>query len=153
MPYQITMPDVAPNLDTWRYWVKLKDDYTCQGCFTKSYNNGIVKAHHILTRRTRPDLELVISNGKVVCARCHGIAHNRIEEDRRKILLDYPTEYLSTSETAKVFNLSVSDIGNCRKRYGLTGRKIVGRWYYHKDDLARVIDIFNNRPDSGYTII
>ena len=151
MPYQAIIPDTAPNLETWKHYVKLKDNYTCQICgryyAPVNCRKSPVEAHHILRIKDRPDLMLEVSNGRTVCIRCHNGAHIMIDDSTRKELLEFPNEYLTAKESAKLLNISINDVYNCQKRYGLVGMKIERRWYFHKDDLNRVIDPFNERPE------
>lgn len=51
----------------WRLAVYKKDNYTCNKCGT----NRMPRAHHLENWSRNTDLRFVISNGAVLCERCH----------------------------------------------------------------------------------
>lgn len=68
----MAIPAVAKNLNEWRYYVRLRDNDTCQQCY------GVERAfskecHHI---SDDPALRLVVTNGKTLCSRCHRHLHH-----------------------------------------------------------------------------
>ncbi|MBQ4166905.1 MAG: HNH endonuclease [Clostridia bacterium] len=65
----------------WRRKVLERAGYLCEEC--KRYNrrdqNGepirATVAHHIKHRDEYPELELEVSNGRALCAKCHNLEH------------------------------------------------------------------------------
>lgn len=64
-------PDL--ELVKWSKAVRRRDSYTCQRCGRHSIYNH---AHHIATRRRRPDLKYEVSNGTTLCFDCHVWVHD-----------------------------------------------------------------------------
>lgn len=58
---------------TWRKQVFKRDNYTCQDCGSKKN----LHAHHIKYFADYPKLRFEVSNGKVVCNKCHSKIHGR----------------------------------------------------------------------------
>jgi len=52
----------------WRSKVFVRDDFTCQSCFTKG---GELRAHHMVAYKDVPKLRLKVSNGVTLCSECH----------------------------------------------------------------------------------
>src|SRR5689334_18743576 len=61
----------------WKEAVRSRDGYICQRCGTKE---GVMHAHHVATRKLRPDLKHDLSNGKTLCNSCHNWVHTHIQE-------------------------------------------------------------------------
>lgn len=62
----------------WRTSVRERDNYTCQwpGC---NYSSRHIHAHHINTRKQRPDQRRVVKNGICLCQRHHNFLHHTVE--------------------------------------------------------------------------
>ena len=52
----------------WRTAVLIRDDYTCQECFTRG---GKLQVDHIKPFALYPELRLAIDNGRTLCIDCH----------------------------------------------------------------------------------
>lgn len=65
----------------WKQAVLRRDDYTCQVPNCGAQTN--LDAHHIQTRRQRPDLRRVLSNGVTLCRGHHNYFHGRNDEWQR----------------------------------------------------------------------
>ena len=65
----------------WKRRVLCRDDYTCQVPNCGAQTN--LDAHHIQTRRQRPDLRRVLSNGVTLCRGHHNYFHDRKDEWQR----------------------------------------------------------------------
>lgn len=61
----------------WANAVKERDHWQCQKCGKEDLAN---EAHHVATRRRRPDLRHVLANGKTLCFDCHGFVHAHPKE-------------------------------------------------------------------------
>lgn len=69
----------------------MRDGGMCQDCMEK-FRAGIIRkprratmVHHIIPRKERPDLELVMDNLRSLCAKCHEEHHpERREKAKRK---------------------------------------------------------------------
>jgi hypothetical protein len=55
-----------------RFTVRMRDNYTCQGCGTPGRDVA-----HILSRADRPDLEFDPDNARVLCRPCHVAADHK----------------------------------------------------------------------------
>lgn len=62
----------------WRQAVRERDNFTCRwpGC---SYSSRHIHAHHISTRKQRPDLRRSVANGAAICPDHHRILHDTVE--------------------------------------------------------------------------
>ena len=58
----------SPMYQEWRTKVFVRDDFTCQSCFTKG---GALRAHHMVAYKEAPKLRLKVSNGITLCQECH----------------------------------------------------------------------------------
>ena len=152
MPYQVTIPDIAPNQDTWYIMVKLRFDYTCQICNFRSDTNMEMMAHHIEPIRVRPDLALHISNGTTVCIDCHGSVHKKLAKAEAYSLINNSKEYLTARDISEALDMTVHDIHNCAKRYGLRKIKVGKSVFFKKQDLISFIEEFNKRPLKCYRV-
>jgi predicted restriction endonuclease len=65
----------------WKQQVLKRDDYTCQVPNCGAQTN--LDAHHIQSRRQRPDLRRVLSNGVTLCRAHHNYFHDRKDEWQR----------------------------------------------------------------------
>lgn len=65
----------------WKQAVLRRDDYTCQVPHCGAQTN--LDAHHIESRRQRPDLRRVLSNGVTLCRGHHNYFHDRRDEWQR----------------------------------------------------------------------
>ena len=54
----------------WARAVREKDGHICQRC-----HGWGTEAHHVATRKRRPDLKHELSNGKTLCLDCHTWVH------------------------------------------------------------------------------
>jgi hypothetical protein len=52
---------------TWRMLVFVRDNYTCQRCWSRGY----LTAHHIKSFSKFPKLRYIVSNGITLCGPCH----------------------------------------------------------------------------------
>jgi len=69
----------ATEDEKWRKAVCKRDGWRCQwpGCWVRDKS---IEAHHIATRKQRPDLIHVVANGVALCWRHHARAHDRQDE-------------------------------------------------------------------------
>jgi 5-methylcytosine-specific restriction endonuclease McrA len=58
----------------WSRDIRERDDFTCQRCGKRDEVSN--QAHHVATRKRRPDLRYDRSNGKTVCPDCHRWIHD-----------------------------------------------------------------------------
>lgn len=59
------------KMAAWRKAVLKRDEGTCQNCGRPGHH-----AHHIATRKRRPDLKYEVSNGLTTCFDCHTWIHD-----------------------------------------------------------------------------
>lgn len=80
----------------WANAVKERDHWICQKCGKEDLAN---EAHHVATRRRRPDLRHVLANGKTLCATpCHRWVHdNPIEAEKLGLLSTEKYERVSNT--------------------------------------------------------
>jgi len=66
----------------WKKEVRQRDNYTCRwpGCGVYSLH---IHAHHIHTKRQRPDLRYDVDNGAALCHEHHDYLHHTVEGRRR----------------------------------------------------------------------
>jgi len=62
----------SPEYQAWRIAVLERDEYTCQHCNQKG---GQLHCHHLKSFKTYPELRFEVSNGIVLCAKCHERLH------------------------------------------------------------------------------
>lgn len=64
------------KINGYKQWVKnvyKKDNYTCQKCYKKG---GKLNAHHIEGYAENKKIRTIVSNGIVLCKKCHNIFHS-----------------------------------------------------------------------------
>lgn len=59
----------------WRALVLRKAGYLCENCLRYGKRVPATVAHHIKHREEYPELELEVSNGRALCAKCHNLEH------------------------------------------------------------------------------
>ena len=68
-------PSAASKELAWKKAVRERDQFHCQWPNCRVVNKSI-HAHHIATRKQRPDLKYEISNGVSLCFLHHQLAHD-----------------------------------------------------------------------------
>lgn len=77
--------------DTFKEYIRLRDNYTCALCFAKSYSLDV---HHInYTKYT------VKVNCISLCRNCHNMVHARSKEERYRVAMEL---YVLTKERENV---------------------------------------------------
>jgi len=69
----IEIPEVAPTRALWSFFVKARDNYTCQECGLTEEDVDL-EAHHKGLSENR----LLIKDGITLCLKCHTEAHHGI---------------------------------------------------------------------------
>ena len=61
----------------WRESIFVRDNYTCQNCYTRSkkHNQVTLEAHHINSFTDFPELRYSVDNGITLCRPCHLEVH------------------------------------------------------------------------------
>lgn len=73
----------------WSWAVRARDDHRCQRCGKRDEHGN--QAHHVATRKRRPDLRKDVNNGKTVCPSCHSWIHEHPIEAEAAGLLSSET--------------------------------------------------------------
>lgn len=71
-------PDPFYNTPQWRALRKqalIRDCYRCVVCQRDVHHKGQSRVDHIVSRRQRPDLSLVLSNVRTLCPSCDNKRH------------------------------------------------------------------------------
>lgn len=72
----------------WKEAVREKDQNICQRC---GIYQQYIHTHHVATRKRRPDLKYVVSNGMCLCNSCHTWVHLNIAEAEKLGFLSVET--------------------------------------------------------------
>lgn len=64
-----------PQYEVWRKAVRERDNYTCQKCGFKPTKGARIAlvCHHIRRWADQPTLRFVVSNGILLCRKCHAV--------------------------------------------------------------------------------
>jgi len=80
--YTFIVSEEAPNDFIWAYFVKLRDKFACQDCFSKKN----LESHHIDKNQEK---KLLINNGITLCNSCHRKHHYN---DRSHAIREIPNK-------------------------------------------------------------
>jgi len=101
----IEIPEVAPNSGLWRFFVKARDNYTCQECGL-TQDDIDIEAHHLGLSKDR----LLVSDGKTLCYKCHAKAHNARPRPPRHVKPENLEITISFGNIARLLNVSTSSL-------------------------------------------
>lgn len=156
---QIIAHDIVPAGAIWSFFVRLRDDFTCQDCGGKfDYMTHKLDAHHIIPinkiNDDKLDISLVnrLSNGISLCTQCHANRHNgkthfeallpantRILSN--SIILANGKEYIRPNEVYKLAHINPETLSRLDYHKIIPHEQVANRKYYQQQQMLQFIEL------------